>query len=129
MKNEKLRGCLCWFWNYNPKEKRVGILADIYDDGESPTIYYELNGGSFYNCEPASRDDFSFYNNNPLQTAKEKAAEKIIETIDVYFNEIKEEYKNDLPNYVVGMIKNHECQACLESFEVQNAVKKYMELM
>lgn len=61
--------------------------------------------------------------------AKDKAAEGIITAIDNYFNEIKADYEDEMPNYVEGMRSNHEHVACGEDNRVVSAIEKYMELI
>lgn len=128
-----LKGCLCWFWNTNGNEKKIGILADYYEDGESPFSFYELNGGIFRYCEPAEYKDVMFYNENPMKSvylgAKKKAEENIICAIDGYLNEVMDDYIDEMPNVIEGMRSNKEHVACAESEEVVKAIERYMELM
>lgn len=128
-----LKGCLCWFWNTNEAEKKIGILADIYEDEETPITFYELNGGLFKYCEPAKYEDVVFYNENPMKSvykkAKEKAARDIICAIDGYLNEVMDDYIGEMPNVIEGMRSNKEHVACAESEDVIKAIERYMELM
>ena len=128
-----LKGCLCWFWNTNEAEKKIGILADIYQDEETPVTFYELNGGVFKNCEPAKYKDVMFANENPMKSvylsAKEQAEQGIIDAVESYLEDAKQQYEDFKPNYTIAMENDYIHKACGESDEVCEAIRKYMELI
>ena len=135
MDKNLLKGCLVWLWNNNETDKQIGILADVYEDKEYPeqNTYYALNGFGYKNCEPVEYKDVMFYNENPMKqvylTAKEKAAQGIVDAVDEYFKDVKGDYEDELPNYVEGMRANKDHFACGESDGVVKAIEKYMELV
>ncbi len=51
-------GCLCYFWDEDPKYKQFGILEKI--DTECRTPYETSNGLSYINCRPVRRDEVKF---------------------------------------------------------------------
>lgn len=128
-----LKGCLCWFWNTNGNEKKIGILADYYEDGEVPYSFYELNGGLFRYCEPAEYKDVKFFNENPMKSVylstKQKAEQGIIDAVDSYLQDAKQQYEDFLPNTNIAMENDYIHKACGESDEVCEAIRKYMELI
>lgn len=50
-------GCLCWFWDYEPERKYLGILKEIADTGAR---YIKNNNSSWLHCQPAMRDEIKF---------------------------------------------------------------------
>ena len=128
-----LKGCLCWFWNRDEKNKTVGIFVDSYICQDSTTFFYELGGGVYLNCEPAEYKDIMFYNENPMKqgylTAKEKAERGILEAVDMFLQEEKQQYIDESPNYEIAMENDNIHKVCGESEEVCEAIRKYMELL
>lgn len=51
-------GCLCYFWDEDPKYKHFGILEKI--DTECRTPYETSNGLSYINCRPVRRGEIKF---------------------------------------------------------------------
>jgi hypothetical protein len=132
MNYDLLKGCLCWFWDRNEAKPRIGILVDYFGP-ENPYPFYEMDGGVYAHCKPASYKDITFYNENPMKqtylSAKEKAKEGILGAIDTFLAEEKESYKNESPNANIAMEKDNIHRVCGESDEVCEAIRKYMELI
>lgn len=132
MNYDLLKGCLCWFWDRDEAKKKVGILVEYFGP-ENPYPFYEMEGGVFKNCEPVDTKDVVFYRESPMKkvylTAKEKAQKEILEKIDEFLNEELKQYKNELPNPNIAMEKDNIHAVCAESKEVQEAIRKYMELL
>ena len=51
-------GCLCWFWDKDPKYKHLGILKNINIDYSQS--YEESNGLCYIGCCPVCRDEVKF---------------------------------------------------------------------
>ena len=51
-------GKLCWFWDENPEEKRLGILEKI--DRVYPNPYEEVSGRCYQNGRPVRRSEVQF---------------------------------------------------------------------
>ena len=130
MNYDLLKGCLVWFWN-KETDRKLGVLAEY--DPESPYPYYEMNGGCYRNCEPAEYKEVKFYNENPMKSvylsAKEKAEQGIINAVDSYLQDAKQQYEDFLPNTNIAMENDYIHNACGESDEVCEAIRKYMELI
>ena len=127
-----LIGTICWFWYDNEVNKKIGILADIYIDEEYPeqTTFYELNGGGYPRCEPVKDYEVAFYADRDCSTAGLRRAEKnVIETIEQYINEAKEQYIDEVPYYEIAMEQDKVHCACGEDEEVVEAIRKLMEQM
>jgi hypothetical protein len=127
-----LIGTLCWFWHNNEVNKKIGILADIYVDEEFPeqTTFYELNGGSYTHCEPVKEEHITFYADRDCTTkGYRKAQRELVETVEEYLNDAKEQYIDEIPNYEIAMEQDNVHCACGESDEVVEAIRKLMEQM
>lgn len=51
-------GCLCWFWDLEPKYNSLGVLKKIYTNCSLP--YEQSDGACYSNCRPVRRDEIKF---------------------------------------------------------------------
>ena len=130
-----IKGTLCWFWNNNEVNKKIGILADIYVDEECPeqTTFYELNGGLFKHCEPADEKDITFYADKDCSTrGLRKAKKALIEAIEENLQEqmnYYEENSDDYINYVEAALDDKVHVSCFQDEKILKLARKLVAEM
>lgn len=61
---EKCIGCLCWFWDVDKGNSRLGELVEYHKDSRYPFVKRKRDGVcvAYKNCEPVKSGEVKFYN-------------------------------------------------------------------